>query len=322
MLLTSPVKVRIALCALLLLVFVSGDRVIASLLSGLIMKSQFRYTRLYRGGERNDVIIFGDSRGYNSIEPSILTAKLGIPTLNLSYNGMSTEISEVLLRDYLDRNAPPKIVAIELTNVETPSIELLDDFKLYSRFSRRAAELVNRLEPRIHQACKVSHLFTFNSEMFLRSLYYLKKPDQGSAIQRQLDETTLAALLARPVKSLRVLPENLEALQRIVKLCQERRIAARLFIAPYLPQYGRRLDIPEFINRVQPAVGSEVIHDYSGAISDTAYFMDRIHLNAKGCVVFTNKLATDGLFFIATPNQLPYADPLTSTQSFEPSLNH
>lgn len=59
---------------------------------------------------------------------------------------MSPKVEEAITRDYLDRNATPKTVLIEVSNV-TGDDDLLNDVRLYARESPRLRELVRRDAP-------------------------------------------------------------------------------------------------------------------------------------------------------------------------------
>src|SRR6185312_4505509 len=103
----------LAYLALVLALFVAGDRVIAFALGEIVSHSEFRFSRVYRGGLDFDVLVVGDSRGVHSIFAPELSKRLCRPVFNMAFNGMSTETEEALVRDYLDRNKPPKVVLIE-----------------------------------------------------------------------------------------------------------------------------------------------------------------------------------------------------------------
>ena len=46
-----------------LMTFFTGDRLIAFLLDKVLLRSQFRFSLLYKGGQHYDIIIMGNSQG-------------------------------------------------------------------------------------------------------------------------------------------------------------------------------------------------------------------------------------------------------------------
>ena len=52
--------------ALLAIVVIAGDRIGAFVCSRVLLGSQFRFSRVYRGGSNADVLVIGDSRGVHS----------------------------------------------------------------------------------------------------------------------------------------------------------------------------------------------------------------------------------------------------------------
>ena len=95
--------------AVLLAIIIAGDHLLALALHQVLVRSQFRYSRLYRGGNDADVVIIGDSRGVHSFYAPALEQMTGLRALNLSYNSLSPHVAEAVLMDYLDHNRAPRI---------------------------------------------------------------------------------------------------------------------------------------------------------------------------------------------------------------------
>ena len=282
--------------------FLAGDRIIASLLDKVVLRSQFRFSLLYNGGQKYDILIMGNSRGVNTFYAPAVQEATGKTTLNLSYNGMSADVAEALFMDYLDRNEKPKLLILEVSNV-THNIELLKELKLYATRSERLTNLFRKNNPNVAFWIEASHVFQFNDEMFLRALYYYQQSDQTWINRYTINPALLQSIqLGRPEK-LTALPENVAALRRIVNTAKIQHIGIRMVVGPYLPAYGSRLaNLHGWAEEVERAVASDIpVWDYSTAVKDTTAFADRLHLNYQGSLVLLKELLRDGLFEEPTP---------------------
>lgn len=276
--------------ALLVLVF-AGDRGLASALEHLTLSSQQRYSLVYRGGQKNDILVLGDSRGVNGFYSPVIQERTGLRALNLSYNGMSTECAEAVLLDYLDHNSAPFLVVLEITNLGVES-NLLTELKLFGGRSARIESLVALRYPQTHLATRVFHLFRFNGEMLLRALNYLRKSDQDWINRYRISPAILEAAARAPERSAASLPHNLASLQRIVADLKRRNIEVRLVISPYLPAYLPRIrDLDEWALKVEQELGGSVrVRNDASQLSDVALFADRLHLNEAGGRAYLDQL--------------------------------
>src|SRR5947208_1172355 len=155
----------------LVAVIAAGDRLFAVVLERLLLRSQFRFSRLYRGGNDADIIVLGDSRGVHSFYAPAIEEMTGRRALNLSYNSMSPRIAEAVLLDYLDHNEPPRLLIMEVTGAIV-SGALITDLRTYGGLSPRIAALYAEGHPKEAAAGRVFRLFPLNSEFFLQSLHY------------------------------------------------------------------------------------------------------------------------------------------------------
>jgi len=280
--------------ALVALVF-AGDRVLAWALDQVLVRSQFRFSRLYRGGNDADILILGDSRGVHSFYQPEIEKLTGLHAFNLSYNSMSARIAEAVLRDYLDHNRAPRLVVIEAT-CTIPAGALAGELRTYARFSPRLAALYAGGHPSGAMTGRLFHLFPLNSEFYLEVLHYWNQSDQD-----WINRSAMPAALRIRQPGLWSLPrpENLEALNRIVTLLKQRGIEVRLVIAPYwpvpvnMPAIANAID--DSIHRADPQLR---VLNYAGAVSDPEEFADRVHLNERGSVALLEILQRDGVFAI------------------------
>jgi hypothetical protein len=219
--------------------------------------------------------------------------------VNMSYNGMSTFIAESVFLDYLDRNDPPEVLFLEITNLIADH-ELMGDMKLYSSDSTRINNMVQIYSPKTYYLLKISRLFQFNGELFLRCLYYLKHDDQNW-INRSLINPSFAKnyRIEDGRKSMNVLTkdENLTSLRNILDVCKERSIKAKLIISPYLLQHANQItDFDDWKSNIQNAVGiGHKIWDYSTLLDDVELFADPLHMNINGSNEFMRRIIRDGV---------------------------
>ena len=75
-----------------------------------------------------------------------MAKKLDVRVVNLGFGGVSTVMSEVLLRDYVERNGRPRLLVVEPTCL-TVSADEVGDMGLFTIFSERLNQLVKERNP-------------------------------------------------------------------------------------------------------------------------------------------------------------------------------
>jgi hypothetical protein len=291
---------RVAYVVAFLAVVFVGDRVLGHLLDGVSLRSQMRLSRLYRGGESPEILVIGNSRGVHSFHAPSMQQALGKSVFNLSLNGISTEVAEALIGDYLDRNAPPRLLVIEVSNAHADHLSL-SNLKLFYGHSPRLQKLFAREHPQAAIGLDLFHLYRFNCENFLRAAYFQKRSDQDwifySTVPHELLEQVKHAG-PQPYSNEDFQAQNLPALKRMIAMAKEKNIAVRLVIAPFLTEYREQLsDWREFIDSLRNYAGSDLaIWDYSNSLSDPECFADRLHTNYYGAASFLHQLKRDGFF--------------------------
>lgn len=278
----------------LAMTIVAGDRLLAAVLRQVLIRSEFRYSRLYRGGNRADILILGDSRGVHSFYAPAIEELTGLRAFNLSYNSMSSRIAEAVLLDYLDHNPPPRMVVVEATSA-TVRGALTGELRTYAGFSPRIAALYAEKHPFAAAAGRVFHLLPLNSELFLEALHYMRRTDQD-----WIHQEAMPAALRAPGGTWRLAPfrGQVDALARIVRLLQQRGIEVRLVVAPYAP-VKQPSNAPEFAGLIARHTAVRV-WNYAAAVADLDAFADTVHLNERGSRAFLRMLVRDGTFSAGT----------------------
>ncbi len=276
--------------ALFAIVTIAGDRLGAFVCGRILVASQFRFSRVYRGGTKADVIVIGDSRGVHSFYAPSIEKVTGRPALNLSYNAMSMPIAEALLSDFLDHNPPPRVVLIEPSCVVVDR-GLVTELGTYGKLSKRLAALYARDHPHAAVWSNAFHLLAYDSEFFLRALLYLRRSDQD-----WINRGVIAPELRAAPRD-RWRPngprENYAALARIVRMLRARGIEVKLVIAPYHRSSG--VDASDLVRDVTQSVPDTRIWNYAEAIPDAQYFSDTVHMNLGGSEVLLTMLCRDGV---------------------------
>lgn len=281
-----------------LLAWFLGDRVLAYVCDRLVMSSQLRFAKVYGEAEPAAVVILGDSRAVNTFHAPTLSRALQEPVFSLAYNGCSADVSAVLFADWLERHPPPRVVVVEVT-CALRDASLLKSLKMFAGRSERVRSAIQTDYPSIANACDCSHLYRFNSELFLRTLYYLRRSDQGWINHYQIAPGLIAeseSATANAVRLGRPLPQAVDGLRRIEALCRERGVTARYVIGPYMPLFRDRIvDLDALREELEEAVGIKIL-DFSRAVTDVTHFADNVHMNFDGSEELATRLMDSGLF--------------------------
>jgi hypothetical protein len=270
------------------------DRSVAFAAEKLVLNSRIRYSILYGGKEKYDVVILGNSRAVNGFFAPELSKRSGRRVINLGSNGVSTGLAAVLWDDYLQRHPAPEALLIEVTSLFSKE-EAVNDLRPYVLGSPALFDYYSGVHERAAAFTKISHAFAFNSETVFRSLYYLRKSDQSWANGGVMSPALLAATDTMAPVDLQLPQDNLDALRRIIAYARDRGIAVRLVVTPYLPAYLAKIrNLEPWIAQIESATG-EKVWNFANAMTDTDAFADRLHVNRRGSVQFVEQLINSGL---------------------------
>jgi hypothetical protein len=295
---------------LLAAVVFAGDYVLGQFAGFLLLKSQNRFSRLYAGRAEAEILFVGDSRAVNAFYAPEVSLRTGRPCFNLAFNGVSAEVAESFLLDYVERHPRPRLVISEAT-VLMSWHSVAANLNAFRKISPRVSGLVYRHFPSMDLPSKVFRLFPFNSEFFLRSLAYLRRDDQTWINPKKLTPRKLEAIRRSRSQKARTLPENLEAMERTIQFCEQEGIALAVVMSPMHPEMrGKRAGLADWIRETEDfcARGGVPFFDYSRTLdgSDSS-FADGIHVNPEGSRALLERMMDDGLFEItrASPDAGP-----------------
>lgn len=277
-----------------LVVLVLGDRLGGAACARMFNNSQFRFARLYNERAAADILLLGNSRGLCFNQP-VLEALTGERTFNLSYNAMPVELASVLVHDYLERYPAPRLLLIDVTMADRNNAPLWRQFSMLQPVSERFTEGLQKKAPYHAAACRASHLVQYNSEVFHRSVYYYRQFDND-----WLQDRVMAPSVARAVETvdpypMKILPDQLTALNRLVETAEAHGVQVELLVAPYYPAYGQRMeDYGKWMKALQDAVDHPV-RSYRMEIAEREAFADFQHLNRSGSERYMRMLLEDGV---------------------------
>ena len=281
--------------------FLAIDRSIAFGLARLTETSNLRFSKLYTGGLSAELLVLGNSRAVNAFYAPYMEDALDVDVFNLAYNGMSVEVAEALMMDYLTYNAKPKLIVFEVTNLHVNN-DLLLELKLYQSFSDGLTQLIRQDEPALANMCLVSHMYRYNSEMFLRALFYMSRSDQTWINSGSIDEQYASEY--RPYEAdqsanmLKVEGPNWEALMRMISTCEASDIELCLVISPYLRNHVEQIhSYPQWVGTLVEALPDVVeFYDFSDALASSECFADPLHINRKGGELLFEMMRKSGVF--------------------------
>ena len=280
--------------AWLLLTFI-GDRLAGWAMGKIVHDSQFRYSRLYRGDARCDILLVGNSRGLVFFQPYI-EEKSGLATFNLSYNGLPMDLASTLVMDHLDRHKPPRLLVIDISLLDKRmDAKLLNAFNPYTIYSERFSALISDSFPNTYYGGQVSHLFRYNGEVFQRALFYWKKSDKSWLLDRVISPTLMEQVKSQPAFVYDFTPPMFDHLNEMVKYAQKKGVRVELVVNPYYPPFAKKItNLRDLIEKAEETTGLKV-HDYSKSINDADSFGDYQHLNKQGCAGYLDLLFEDGI---------------------------
>ncbi len=278
----------------ILLVFI-GDRIGGFILKKIESKSQFRFTSLYQQKAACDILIAGNSRGLSFYQPFV-EEKSKQKVFSLAYNGMSSSLGHVFLKDYYQQYDAPKKLILEITCADRYNNELIPAFSTYSPYSKNLRNYLKEKENKIYYASMLSHLLRYNSEVFQRCLRYLRSDDKLWLTDRIISEAMQEESKSLKDVSIDLIPELQNSLTQSVKLAQDNGTEVILVVAPFLPNYHDALfNLHDYIEEVEKNTGLKV-NNYADAIQDPKLFGDYFHINVFGSEKFVEQMHHDGLF--------------------------
>jgi len=275
----------------------AGDRLIGYFFQYQVKQSLFRYSRMYRGDAKADILIVGNSRGLNFYQPYVEEAT-GAKTFSLCYYSMPCEIATVLTKDYIDKYPSVKTVLVEISIVEMSDDKLLPGFTTYIPYSERIDSVIKTKASQTWSAANVSHIFRFNNEVFQRALYYRNKLDDDWYFSKVISNRLIEEVGLRSVE-FKAPDTHVQELKQLADYCRAKNINVRFVLGPFFPKYAVK-NIDLLVQHVEKATGCPV-YNYSNAVHDYDAFTDYLHANLKGGKQVVDLMVKDGVLPVNKP---------------------
>ncbi len=295
---TTSLRVLALICTVGL--FFLADWGGSAALQSFILRSSFRFSRLYSGDlSQVDIVAMGNSRAVNSFYVPEAERVTGRKCINLAYNGLGSHEQLRVLQDLLKHNEPPKLLLVEATCLEDESsVSNLRPFWACSEGLSRDAKLTLTKD---YYVSHLSRLFRFNTEMTYRILYFLWKDDRYSINRYVISDALIEREKAAEAAVRLPMPNeaNVAPIAELARLANDSGITVRLYVAPYLPSYRRRIEnLPEWKEELQRLLGGIPLWDLSDSIDDGCMFADRIHSNVNAAPNIIQTIQSKGMLEI------------------------
>lgn len=273
-----------------LIVFV-GDRIIGGLIERLFLKTGFRYAELYQGKLPGEIAILGNSRGLHMFHPPSIKSVTGREVSNLAFNGLPTATIPIIWEDYLAHHATPEMLILEVSCVGiADAVGAREQLSILIDQNPEYADVIGRGNAKFFYATKLSRLFRYNTPLLLRSAMFLKKSDQSWIMDSQLNEEAMKQAVEESDATLIRSEENVNAFRRVLETAKKHGVKVKLVLAPYHPDYLKRLaDIENWLVWLETELGQK-IENHSALISERESFADHLHMHEKGAVLLAERL--------------------------------
>lgn len=314
---------RLLACIALILATVTAmDRVLASALGDLLLRSNDRFMAIYRPVEPEDVpaakpgtqpheqpaplmvkaalasapapaarptrgpadvLVLGNSRADNHFPVSALRDMTCGRALNLGMGGAPTVLSALLWEDYVERHGAPRLLILEPTGlVDNPHD--LADLPLLAYYSPRIDAFVRQENRELWMANHAFHLMTFNNNQTMRLVAGLLKPADDRTLVGVIPEPLKAQLAAAPEETMTAADANWQAMDRIIRSAQAQGTRVAVVITPYFPTYAGKLkNFDAFFAELKSRLPAGVtVIDARRAVDKDELFMDALHINEDG----------------------------------------
>ena len=259
------------------------DRTLGFIFYGISKHSSFRFSELYTGSINADVLFVGNSIAVNAFHAPTFNKKTDMTAFNLSFNGLTFPLTEILITDYLENNEKPQVIFIEISGLSNVPSDLLANFKQFMSNSELLSARLKKIHPPVYYASLVSKTFSYNSEFFLRTVYYLFKDDQAWINKNFIPESTYSSLtvetrhelLLRPMSSLEI-----DQFRNLASSMASKGIIIVPVMAPIIDKYYDAYEVNSYVQNFENDTGLKVLN-LAGLIDDFEMFADSIHTNLK-----------------------------------------
>lgn len=270
----------------LLLAFLQ-DRVAAKFCYLVSQQTHYRLFEIYGNGIAPEILVVGNSRAMQSVNGRIISNQLGVKAYNAGINGAPPHFVCALAKDAIDAHPSIKALMIEASCFWPISASV--DIKPIANQSTRMFDILQQDDPLSATFIKVSHLYAYNSEAFLRALFFLRNSDQDGYSSGIINADIINAPFVERFAA-DVPPVYCNMLEDLQSFADLRGVRLILFVAPYhRSAFERFPDFNALLLKIRGA--RREVWDFSKFFLEDETFADRLHLNGVGARQFSISLA-------------------------------
>ena len=272
-----------------------GDRLIARGLREGTALGNDRFVRLYEGRAAADIVVIGNSRADRHFSRDTLCPDDACSVINYGLGGISTVVAEAVFRDHVEHNGAPKLLIVEPQNLVVDPAKM-GDLRMFTPRSTRLQRRLEASDRELYLAGKLFHSFAYNSEMLVRVLASVNRPQSSRLHPGVVSAELLANIEQRTPRAFENFPENEAALVRILEFARGEGIDVAVVSTPFLPaMQGKISNLDAWRTGVRELVGVESWHDFTTSETAREHFNDGYHLNARGARELGARLIDSGL---------------------------
>lgn len=286
---------------LILILFVILDVIFGFMYKSFYMnQGPSRFNKMIygdKGGNKEQIIILGDSRAEHHYNPTIISDKTGKSVFNYGSDGQSVFFNYAVLRKLLNTYTPEKVI-YEISQTEFMySDDAYDRLSYFLPMHNKYADkiLEEHLSPFKLFMSKLFNSYKYNSTAFIVLKSYLS-PKYYSAGYQPLSEIFDASIFNEdpttivdrktiyPIDSVKI-----HYFEEILQLSKEYNFEIEFFISPTLFQFENEMLFSAVNNSL-----SKFNYHANNFANDTTYkvssFADPIHLNTTGANFYTEQI--------------------------------
>lgn len=282
-----------SLCLIVAMV-VTMDRVLASSLGSLLLRSDDRFISIYRpdppdtaqsrpAARPADVVVLGNSRADNHFPAAEVEKATCGKALNLGMGGAPTVISDLLWQDYVERHGAPRLLILEPTGV-VDDPHMLADLPLFGYYSPRVDAYLRQEQPQLWASDHAFNLLAFNSNQTIRLALGLLRPADDRTLSGTIPTSLKAQISRLPMEKMEGFEANWRALDRIIATARSHGTRVAVVVTPFYPGYVARVsNFDEFFTKLKQRLPQDVaVIDARHAVAEETSFMDALHVNQQG----------------------------------------
>jgi len=267
------------------------DRVAAKLCYLVSQQTHYRLFEIYGNGVAPEILVVGNSRAMQSVNGLVISNQLGVNAYNAGINGAPPNFVCALAKDAIESHPSIKALMVEASCFWPISASV--DIKPIANQSTRMFDILQQEDPLAATFIKVSHLYAYNSEAFLRALFFLRSSDQDNYLSGIINADIINAPFVERYAA-DVPPVYCKLLEDLQSFADVHGVRLILFVAPYhISAFERFPDFKSLLIRIGGA--RREVWDFSKIFLEDENFADRLHLNGVGArrfsVLLTEKIS-------------------------------